>query len=207
MISYRVMRCRHATQLPECVLQPLAQALEAFRVTDRGMLPVRVRQHEVVDHMRETAAPHHDPEFRHVCEIGSAQSPRLPLRRKTPAPASSIAYPFRRCNVRNCPSAKRPGLIPLQCRAEQRSCFQPRVECQPLPDRFPHIVERVLRFSSDPFAAHSGSFLARKYLRAVFGSIPALAAAISCVRSGFDNLISLLIWLSVTIPPGCPVYV
>jgi hypothetical protein len=33
--------------------------------------------------------------------------------------------------------------------------------------------------------------------------MPALAAAISAVRSVFDNFFNLLIWLSVTIPPAC----
>src|SRR4051794_30566784 len=71
------MRSRHSAQLPECILQTLAQTLETLRVADRGVLPVRVRQHEMVDHMGETAAANRDPEFCHMSKIGSAQPARF----------------------------------------------------------------------------------------------------------------------------------
>jgi hypothetical protein len=40
---------RHATQLPQGVLQAVAEALVALREADRARLPIRVGQHEVVD--------------------------------------------------------------------------------------------------------------------------------------------------------------
>jgi hypothetical protein len=44
-----------------------------------------------------------------------------------------------------------------------------------------------------------GSAPVFRYFRAVLTSMPALAAANSCVSSVFDNLFNLLTWASVTI--------
>ena len=44
---------RHTAQLPQGVLQALAEALQALAKADRHRLPVRVSQHEVVDQVRE----------------------------------------------------------------------------------------------------------------------------------------------------------
>ena len=55
-------------------------------------------------------------------------------------------------------------------------------------------------FASDaPLSSRSARSRARRYFRAVFTSMPAFDAAISCVSSMFDNLYSLLICWSVTI--------
>jgi hypothetical protein len=53
--AVRAMRNRYPAQLPESILQTLAQTLEALRVADGGVLPVRVRQHKMVNHMGKTS--------------------------------------------------------------------------------------------------------------------------------------------------------
>jgi hypothetical protein len=60
---------RHASQLRQRVLQPFAQALEALREADRCRLPVRVGQHEMVDHMLERLSLDHHAQVVHVCEV------------------------------------------------------------------------------------------------------------------------------------------
>jgi hypothetical protein len=54
------MPFRHLAQLPERVLQAFAQTLEALGKADRPRFPVRVRQHEVVDQVREALSLHRD---------------------------------------------------------------------------------------------------------------------------------------------------
>jgi len=68
---------RHATQGPQRVLQPVAQAGEALRKADRYVFPVRVGQHEVIDHVLETLSQDGHVEFVHVREIGRAEPARL----------------------------------------------------------------------------------------------------------------------------------
>jgi len=62
----------NASQFPQGVLQPLAQALPALREADRAGLPVRVGQHEVIDQVVEWLPRDGDAEFGHVGEIRGA---------------------------------------------------------------------------------------------------------------------------------------
>ena len=64
---------RHAAELPQGVLQPLAEALVALREADRARLPVGVRQHEVVDQVGEGAAVDRNPQLRAVGEVAGRQ--------------------------------------------------------------------------------------------------------------------------------------
>ena len=64
---------RHAPQLPQGVLQPLAEALEALGKTDRYSLPIGVGQHEVVHQMDERLTLDRHPQVAHVREVTSAQ--------------------------------------------------------------------------------------------------------------------------------------
>jgi hypothetical protein len=66
---------RHGPQLPQGVLQPFAQALETLREADRHRLPVRVGQHEVVDHVLERLPCNGYAQFVHVREIRRSQPP------------------------------------------------------------------------------------------------------------------------------------
>ena len=71
------MPLRHAAQFPQGVLQPLAQAGEALRKAQRHVFPVRVREHKVIDQMRERLPLNRHPQLFHVAEIRGAQAPRF----------------------------------------------------------------------------------------------------------------------------------
>jgi hypothetical protein len=64
-------------QLPQPILQPLAEALQALREAQRPRLPVRVRQHEVINQVRERHAGDGHPQRIAVGEVAGAQPPRL----------------------------------------------------------------------------------------------------------------------------------
>ena len=85
----------------------------------------------------------------------------------------------RRCNVRSWPSAKRPGCSA----ATPRTTSWPPGPGWPRParDLRPDLGERIGPRPpvSDPLFASLGSCPPRRYFRAVFASMPALAAAIS----------------------------
>jgi hypothetical protein len=73
----RAVPLRHGAQLPQRVLQPFAQALETLRKTDRHRLPVRVRQHEMVNHVREPLPRDGHAQVVHVREVRRRQPPRF----------------------------------------------------------------------------------------------------------------------------------
>ena len=70
------MQQRHAAQFPQGVLQTFAEALVALGETDRARLPVRVRQHEVVDQVVEGRAVDGHPQLGAVREVTGTQSSR-----------------------------------------------------------------------------------------------------------------------------------
>jgi hypothetical protein len=72
--AIRPMQLRHAAQLPQRVLQAVAEALVALREADRPRLPVRVRQHEVIEQMVERHAGDGHPQFAAMREIAGAQA-------------------------------------------------------------------------------------------------------------------------------------
>ena len=70
--TIRAMYLRHAAQFLQRVLQAFAQTLVALREADRPRLPVRVRQHEVVQQMLEHHAVDRHAQFRAVREVAGA---------------------------------------------------------------------------------------------------------------------------------------
>jgi hypothetical protein len=77
--AIRPVLAGNSAQFPQRILEPLAQALETLRVADRAGLPVRVRQHKMIDQMREGLTRKRDTQGRHVGEIRLAQPSRLVL--------------------------------------------------------------------------------------------------------------------------------
>jgi hypothetical protein len=71
------MTLGNSSQFPQCVLQPLAEALEALGEADGAGLPVGVGEHEVVDHVVERLAEDGDAELGHAGEIRLGEPPRL----------------------------------------------------------------------------------------------------------------------------------
>jgi hypothetical protein len=69
--------CRQSAQFPQGVLQTFAQALEALRKADRRRLPVRVGQHEVIDHVLKRLFPNRHAQVVHVREVRGRQPARL----------------------------------------------------------------------------------------------------------------------------------
>ena len=67
------MPSRHAAQFPQRILQTVGERLERLRRTQRHRLPVRVGEHEVVDHVIESLAGDRDVQRVHVCEIGGRE--------------------------------------------------------------------------------------------------------------------------------------
>jgi hypothetical protein len=65
------------SQLPQGVLQALAQALEALGEADRAGLPVGVGEHEVIDQVVERRAGDRDVQLGHMGEVGCGEPPRL----------------------------------------------------------------------------------------------------------------------------------
>ena len=73
----RPMPLRHAAQFPQSVLQAVAEALVALGEADRPRLPVRVRQHEVIDQVVERHAEDGHAQLGAVREIAGTQPSRV----------------------------------------------------------------------------------------------------------------------------------
>jgi hypothetical protein len=73
----RAMPLRNAAQFPQRTLQPRAQALETLGETDRRRLPIRVRQHKVIDHVVERLPLDGHAQAAHAREIRRRQPARL----------------------------------------------------------------------------------------------------------------------------------
>ena len=67
--SVRLMSIRCSPELPHCILKAHTQAFEAFREAHRAPLPVRVRQHKVIEQVIEWLALDPYPEAIHVREV------------------------------------------------------------------------------------------------------------------------------------------
>ncbi len=128
----RSMLGRDSAQGPQGVLQALREALIALREADRAVLPVRVRQHEVVNHVVERLAGDRNAQLRQVGEVRLAESARLVHLGEEHLPRRSFQRP-----PGLDPALKRPQLPileptwmpPLQ-RLEQHLGLQPRIDRQ-----------------------------------------------------------------------------
>ena len=149
----RTMFQRHAAQIPQRVLQPFAQAFEALGKAQRDVFPVRVRQHEVVQHVGKAPPADRDSQFVHVREIGLPQPAGHVLLRKEHLPARTFGRPppldspLQRVEL---PVGEPARVLPLQC-LEKRLRLQPRVRLHLLTDFLPHVLERIDPRSPVPF--------------------------------------------------------
>jgi hypothetical protein len=73
---------RHAAQLPQGILQTVAETLQALGETDRARFPVGIGQHKVKDQMREGHPCDRDLQTGAVREVGGAQPARFVHLRK-----------------------------------------------------------------------------------------------------------------------------
>jgi len=135
----------HATQLPQGILQAVAQTLETLRETDRHRLPVRVGQHAVIHQVVEGLARNGHAQVVHGREVRGTQ------------PAGDMH--LREVDLLGRPRSRPPLLHPPLQRA-QLSLLEPtRIAClQPLEKRLglqrrygfqigchfrPHAIERI----------------------------------------------------------------
>ena len=84
---------RHAAQFPERVLQAVGQGLERLRRRRCHRLPVRVGQHEVVDHVIERLTGDRDVQRVHVGEVGRGEIAGVMHLSKDGELARSVAGP------------------------------------------------------------------------------------------------------------------
>jgi hypothetical protein len=141
----RPVPLRHGPQLPQRILQPFAQALEALREADRHRLPVRVGQHEVVDHVPERLPLDGHAQVVHVREIRRRQPARLMHlreehflgrpRRGPPAPHLPLQRP-------HLPVGEPARVTPLQL-PEDRLGLQTRLLSQQDANLRPDLGERI----------------------------------------------------------------
>jgi hypothetical protein len=68
---------RNSSQFPQGVLQAFAEALEAFGEADGAGLPVRVGQHEVIDHVVERFAEEGNAKLGHTGKVRLGEPTRL----------------------------------------------------------------------------------------------------------------------------------
>lgn len=142
----RAMQQRHPTQLPESVLEPFAQARKALGRADRARFPVRIRQHEVVHHMRKQLTADRDPKLGHVREVRLAELAGTMLLNKehllrrsfTRSPALDPTLQGAQLAV-----GKPLRMRPLQ-RREDRFRLQPRIRPDLLHDPRPNLRKIVL---------------------------------------------------------------
>jgi hypothetical protein len=146
---------RHAAQLPQGILQPLAEALVALREADRARLPVGVGQDEVVDQVLQGPAGDGHPQVGAVGEVAGSQPagvvhlgeehlPGRPLQGPPP-----LEPPLQGADLAVGEAAGEP---PLQV-GEERLGLQPRVEAEQLLQLRPDVREGV--GPGTPVAVHA----------------------------------------------------
>ena len=143
--AVRAMTLRHRAQLPERVLQPLAQAGEALRETQRHVFPVRVGQHKMIDHVGERLAANGHAKLVHVREIGRAEPAWfMHLREENLLGRPVLCFPLPRAPFQRAPLSL-PVLIgvfalqPLQ----QRLGLQSRLPLKEFLQRRPDLAQRI----------------------------------------------------------------
>jgi hypothetical protein len=136
---------RHAAQFPQRILQAIGQGLERLRRAQRHRLPVRVGQHEVIDHMIELLTGNRDFQRVHVSEVRRRQIAGLvDLAEHDGLPRSMGCPPlpdaaFKGAAMRIEELARVLATEPV----EERLSEQPRLGLEPLLDQRPYRRERV----------------------------------------------------------------
>ena len=136
---------RRAPELPKGLLETVAHGLERFRETDRGKLPVRVGEREVIQQMVERLAVDGDPQRIHVREVRSPQPARgMHLRKDDLLVGTMQAAPIADSPLEGPPLrlGESAGIALLQP-AEERERPQPRFGLQAGLDFRPDLDKRV----------------------------------------------------------------
>lgn len=136
---------RHAAEFPQRVLQAVGQGLERLRRAEGDRFPIRVREHEVIDHVREGLAQNGHPQCVHGGEVGGRQVTRVVLL----AEHDRVRWTGRGPPVLHAPlegaalaQRKLSGVLRQQP-VEQRLGVQARLGFEPLLRLLPHFRQRV----------------------------------------------------------------
>jgi len=134
------------SQFPQGVLQPFAEALEAFGEADGAGLPVGIGEHEVIDQMVKRFAGDGDAEIGHVGEVALGEPTRLVglceehlLGR--PFEGAPVFDPALQATELNIGEPPRVAALQIE---EERLGLEPRVEPELLDHFVPDLLERVL---------------------------------------------------------------
>jgi len=118
---------RHTAQLPQGVLQPLAEAGEALRGADAHVLPIRVGEHEVVDQVGERLALEGHAQGLHVGEVRGPQPAGLMHLGEEHLPGR----PVLRLPLPHAPLQRPPAPLPIRARRLALQPLQQRLGLQP----------------------------------------------------------------------------
>jgi hypothetical protein len=141
---------RHSAQLPHRILEAIAKAFETFRKTDRHVLPIRVRQHEVIDHVLERLAVNRHAQIGHTREVRGAEPARyMVLREEDFLVRAVLGQPLLHAPLQGAqlPVGETPRIAALQF-LEERLGFPAWLSLEKRLDLAPNIGERV--FTSPP---------------------------------------------------------
>jgi hypothetical protein len=139
------MNQRHTAQLPQGVLQALAETLQALAKADRDCLPIGAGEHEVVEQVREGMTSEGNAQVVAMGEVGGGQAPGVMDLGEEDLPGRSLLGP----PALDAP-LERPylaigeatGILPLQ-RLKEGLGFQARVEGQLLFQLRPDLDKRI----------------------------------------------------------------
>lgn len=135
----------HAAQGPDRVLEAGAETLEALGETNGDVLPVRVRQHEVVDQVREWLALDGHAQLGHVREVGRPE----PARRVVLGEEHLLVGTMRRPPLLDPAlqgaelAVREPARVPPPQLLEQGFGLPPGRLFEQFDDLTPHVSERV----------------------------------------------------------------
>jgi len=134
------------SQLPQGILQPLAEALEALGEADGAGLPVGVGEHEVIDHVVERLAEDGDAELGHAGEIRFGEPTRLMDLGEEDLPGRPFegSPPFDPPLQAAELDVGEPPRIPALQVEEEGLGLEARVELEQFEEIGPDILERVL---------------------------------------------------------------
>jgi len=152
----RAMHFRRAPHFPQRVLKPFAETLQAFREAHADRLPIRVRQHEMIEHVLKRNAVDGHAQLRAVREVAGSQPTRMMylgeehLFGRPALRPPTLDLPLQRPQL---PVAEAARETPLQV-GKKRLRFQPGVDLQLRFDFGPDLAERVRTCSPVPVHAH-----------------------------------------------------
>ena len=139
------MPTRHAAQFPQRILQAVRQRLERLGGAERHRLPIRVGQHEVVNHVVEPLAGDGDVERVHVGEVGRREvAGRVNLAEHDGLPGAASRPPLPHATLERAAMRieELPRMLATQP-VEERLSEQSRLGREPLLDHGPHGRERI----------------------------------------------------------------